>query len=78
MKEKFPADGSSEGIKVAFKLPDGTKIEYNFSENSTVKVSNVIYFEPFNIIQLLVSWQEYNREGPIILRVVTLVMIFTN
>ena len=52
MKEKFPADGSSEGIKVAFKLLDGTKIEYSFLENSTVKVSDLIYFEPFNI-QLL-------------------------
>ena len=38
MREKFPANSLCEGIKIAFKLPDGTKIEYVFQENSTVKV----------------------------------------
>ena len=29
----------SDGIKVAFRLPDGTKMQHVFSNSSTIKVS---------------------------------------
>ena len=43
MKSKFSSSNDS-GIKIGFKLPDGSKTEYVFKENSTVKV----YQLPFN------------------------------
>ena len=40
MKSKFDySDSSDAGVKIAFKLPDGSKIEYKFPSYSTVKVS---------------------------------------
>ena len=37
MKSKFSCSSDS-GIKVGFKLPDGSKTEFVFQENSAVKV----------------------------------------
>ena len=40
MRSKFDcSDCSDTGVKIAFKLPDGSKNEYKFPSHSTVKVS---------------------------------------
>lgn len=40
MKSKFDShDCPDTGVKIAFKLPDGSKNEYKFHSHSTVKVS---------------------------------------
>ena len=38
MRTKF-VDPSNNGVKIAFKLPDGSKAEFCFSVNATVKVT---------------------------------------
>ena len=38
VKSKFDGHSSDPGVKIAFKLPDGTKTEYTFPCYSTVKV----------------------------------------
>ena len=40
MRSKFDCSHCSDtGVKIAFKLPDGSKNEYKFPSHSTVKVS---------------------------------------
>ena len=35
-------DAEGESIRVGFKMPDGTKQEYNFPHNSTVRVCGML------------------------------------
>ena len=41
MKSKFVSRSETGGVKVGFKLPDGTKIEYLFSKKAVVKVNDI-------------------------------------
>lgn len=41
MKSNF-GTVSSDGIRIAFKLPDSSKVEYCFSEAAAVKVSKIV------------------------------------
>lgn len=55
MKAKFGMSGNNEpsGINVAFKLPCGSKTQYIFQENSTMKVSHAMIDSHDNSVVLL-------------------------
>jgi len=38
MKLKFVGSSEIDGIRVGFKLPNGTKIEYTFQKKAVIKV----------------------------------------
>ena len=41
LKLRYTGNIEAEGIKVAFKLPDGKKIEHVFAKKAVVKVSDL-------------------------------------
>ena len=53
MQQKF-SEQRTDGVRLGFKLPDGTKVEYTFPNESTVKVKNALCLT-YSILWLLIS-----------------------